>query len=201
MRLQIYVGLIMIKNEYRRIYKEKRLNLSVAERLNMDEQICVNLQSFNWNNVSYVHVYLPLKKFNEPDTLGFVSYLRMNYPEIKLVVSKSILENSIMENYIWDENTVLVENRWGILEPSNGLLVDAQHISVVIVPLLVADKKGNRVGYGKGFYDRFLSKCQSEVRKIGVSYFEPVDQIDDVGEWDVPIDVLVTGNGVYSFVG
>jgi 5-formyltetrahydrofolate cyclo-ligase len=55
---------------------------------------------------------------------------------------------------------------------------------VVFVPLLAFDKKGNRVGYGKGFYDAFLSKCKPETIKIGLSFFEAEETIDDVFEND-----------------
>jgi 5-formyltetrahydrofolate cyclo-ligase len=67
------------------------------------------------------------------------------------------------------------------------------------VPLLAYDKHGNRVGYGKGFYDNFLSKCKPETIKIGLSFFPPEDKIDDVSENDVNLDFCVTPEGIISF--
>ena len=66
-------------------------------------------------------------------------------------------------------------------------------IDVVLVPLLCSDGQGYRVGYGKGFYDRFLVKCRPDCRKIGLSYFPPVDRIEDVTESDVKMDEVVLG--------
>lgn len=196
---KICVGLNMTKSEYRKLYKEKRSNLSDYERKCMDQNICQNLQTLSWDTVNYMHVYLPIAKFNEPDILPFVDYLRKYYKNIKLVISKSNLETHTMENYIWEEESVLQLNKWGILEPTQGELIYPNQIDIVLVPLLVVDVNGNRVGYGKGFYDRFLSNCSAEVKKIGISYFEPVAEIDDVEEWDIPIDSLVTDRGVYNY--
>ena len=86
-----------------------------------------------------------------------------------------------------------------IPEPINALEVPANKIEVVFVPLLAFDKKGHRVGYGKGFYDLFLSECSPDVIKIGLSFFNAEDSIEDVYENDVRLDYCVTPNEVYEF--
>ena len=70
---------------------------------------------------------------------------------------------------------------------------------MVLVPLLAFDSKGYRVGYGKGFYDRFLKQCRNDCVKIGLSYFEPIDAINDAGEFDVPLDFCITPQKAYVF--
>lgn len=72
-------------------------------------------------------------------------------------------------------------------------------IDVVFVPLLAYDNKGNRVGYGKGFYDHFLSECREDVVKIGLSFFEPEEAIEDVSATDIRLDYCVTPMTVYNF--
>lgn len=67
------------------------------------------------------------------------------------------------------------------------------------MPLLAYDKQGNRVGYGKGFYDKFLSQCKPNVVKIGLSFFEPEDLIEDIFENDVKLDVCITTLEIYNF--
>jgi len=67
------------------------------------------------------------------------------------------------------------------------------------VPLLAVDKKGYRVGYGKGFYDKFLPSCKKECLKIGFSYFEPVDEITDKDQFDVPLELCITPHNIYVF--
>ena len=104
-----------------------------------------------------------------------------------------------MTHFLLTENTRFIKNDYGIPEPVNGLEVPVSKIDVVFVPLLAYDKKGNRVGYGKGFYDRFLKKCRPDVIKIGLSFFEPEEQIEDISLDDVKLDFCVTPYGVYGF--
>src|SRR5690606_27969443 len=189
------LDLFMTKGELRKLYKQKRMALSPTECQKMDKQISDRLLVLDWSDCRSLHVYLPFGKFNEPDTSALVEWLRTNYPHIRLVLSRSDVEQSTMTNYLWDEHTELVTNKWGILEPVAGELVDEQLIDVVLVPLLVADAQGHRVGYGKGFYDRFLARCRSDVRTIGLSYFELVEKIDDVGHWDIPLKYCINPEG------
>ena len=69
----------------------------------------------------------------------------------------------------------------------------------VITPLLYCDKKGNRIGYGKGFYDEFFKTINADAKKIGVNFFPPIDFIDDVSGFDVKLDYLVTPEETLSF--
>mgnify|MGYP003575184065 FL=1 len=90
-------------------------------------------------------------------------------------------------------------NEWGITEPVSGVEVLPEQLDIVLIPLLVYDKKGNRVGYGKGFYDRFLSECRSDAMKVGLSFFEPVDLISDANELDIPLDACISPKGIFTF--
>ena len=91
----------------------------------------------------------------------------------------------------------LQENAWGIPEPVDAEEVEVSEIDAVLAPLLVVDKQGNRVGYGKGFYDRFFAACRPDVKRLGLSYFEPVENITDVHGLDVPIQVLFSGKTLF----
>jgi 5-formyltetrahydrofolate cyclo-ligase len=92
-------------------------------------------------------------------------------------------------------------SEWGIPEPmpDSSQKVSPQKIDTVLLPLLVFDEKGNRVGYGKGFYDRFLTECRPEVQKIGLCLEEAVPLIEEVGEWDIPLDFCVSPQRCYEF--
>ena len=70
----------------------------------------------------------------------------------------------------------------------------------MFVPLLAYDKLGNRVGYGKVFYDQFLSECSPETLKIGLSFFEPEEQINDVFENDIQLDYCVSPHTIFKFI-
>jgi 5-formyltetrahydrofolate cyclo-ligase len=104
-----------------------------------------------------------------------------------------------MLHFLLTDNTRIKKNEYNIPEPVDGLEVPATKIDVVFVPLLAFDKKGHRVGYGKGFYDKFLSECKPETIKIGLSFFEPEELISDVFEGDILLNYGVTPNTIYSF--
>ena len=74
-----------------------------------------------------------------------------------------------------------------------------EQMDVIIIPLLCFDKQGNRVGYGKGFYDRFLQKCSPKALKVGFCLQEPIELVEDLNEFDVKMDVCITPNKVWRF--
>jgi 5-formyltetrahydrofolate cyclo-ligase len=84
-----------------------------------------------------------------------------------------------MTHYLLTDSTTIKKNPYHIPEPIDGIEVPDAKIDVVFVPLLAYDKQGNRVGYGKGFYDNFLSKCKPETIKIGLSFYPPEDKIEN----------------------
>ena len=90
-------------------------------------------------------------------------------------------------------------NKWGIPEPVNGIEIPATQLDVVFIPLLAFDEKGNRIGYGKGFYDRFLNECKEDVIKVGLSFFEATTTIEDTNANDIPLDFCVTPEKIYRF--
>ena len=98
-----------------------------------------------------------------------------------------------------NDDTVYLTNKYGITEPKEGEIVSPAVLDLVFVPLLVADKQGYRVGYGKGFYDKFLSNTSTNTVLVGISYFEPIDAISDVNEFDIPLDLLITPNSIHEF--
>jgi 5-formyltetrahydrofolate cyclo-ligase len=97
------------------------------------------------------------------------------------------------------EDTVYHTNAWGITEPKEGRVIEPEQIDLILVPLLVCDKFGYRVGFGKGFYDRYLALCRKDVVKIGFSYFDPIDKIADTGQFDVPLTYCITPQHTYEF--
>jgi 5-formyltetrahydrofolate cyclo-ligase len=96
-------------------------------------------------------------------------------------------------------DTIFEANAINILEPLETRIVDPQEIDLVLVPVLACDTNGNRVGYGKGYYDRYLSRCREDCIKVGISYFEPVDTIDDADGYDVPLNFCITPQQAYVF--
>jgi 5-formyltetrahydrofolate cyclo-ligase len=88
---------------------------------------------------------------------------------------------------------------WGIPEPVGGTVVQPTDFDIVLIPLLAFDKYGHRVGYGKGFYDRYLLNCRPDCLKIGISLFDPVDLIEDAESHDIPLDIAICPAKMYDF--
>jgi len=189
----------MDKSSLRVLYKQKRNDLTDEAIASLDLALLAQLKSWDWSAYNYVHCFLSIEKFKEFNTKAFISWIWKVYPNLKIVVSKSDFATQEMEHFIYDQETHLEVNSWGIPEPVNGLKINPNEIDAVITPLLVTDIHGNRIGYGKGFYDRFFTLCREDLVKIGLSYFEPVTAIDDVSAWDIPIDVLLTPHQIYTF--
>jgi len=185
----------MKKQELRKKYLEKRKTLSTDEVLLLSEKIYKNfILQFNVIENQDVHIFLPIEKFNEIETKFFLEYFWSK--NVNVFVPK-IHQNKII-SVRFSPETTLKENSWGILEPISNEN-ECSGFDFVITPLLYCDKKGNRIGYGKGFYDEFFKTINADAKKIGVNFFPPIDFIDDVSGFDVKLDYLVTPEETLSF--
>ena len=153
------------------------------------------LAVFDMSKVKNVHIFLPIKQKNEVSTWDFIKYF---WKEGISVFVPKMAQNEIKTIQL-KPDTPLKENDWGILEPEDDFVEDIKY-DVIITPLLYCDNRGNRVGYGKGFYDMFFSKIDRSALKVGVSFFPPVELISDVSELDIPLDYLVTPTEALSFI-
>jgi 5-formyltetrahydrofolate cyclo-ligase len=98
-----------------------------------------------------------------------------------------------------NDHTVFQPNMYGIDEPVDGLQMFPEEIDLVLVPLLAFDERGHRVGYGKGYYDRFLKKCRRDVVRVGFSFFEAEKKIMDTDKFDIKLNYCVTPTRCYEF--
>ncbi len=189
----------MTKNELRIIYREKRHKLSLQEIEKFNDLILIHFQETPLPQISCVHTYLASLKLIEVDTSNLIRYLQFKNPGLKIAVPKIDNHSKSLYHYELLENIELVPNTYGIDEPQDGNRIEADDIDVVLVPLLAFDKKGYRVGYGKGYYDKFLADCRPDVMSIGLSYFDPVEEIDDINEFDLPLNYCVTPSRLFSY--
>ena len=188
----------MNKKELRAKYKALRQELSLNEIDDKSLAIANRMIQLAVWEKTYFHLFLTIEEQKEVETEFILQIVAGKDKEI--VVAKSNFETLKMTNYLLTENTKFKKNEYNIYEPVDGIEVPNAKIDVVFVPLLAYDKKGNRVGYGKGFYDVFLSKCRKDVIKIGLSFFEPEDIIEDVSTTDIRLDFCVTPTTSYSFL-
>ncbi len=189
---------VMTKQEIRKLYLQKRRNLSPQEHRQLSELICEKVFDFiDSTHFKALHCYLPIAKFCEIDTTILLRKIDTK-TEVKVYIPK--VYEQTMSHHLWTSQIALVTNKWGILEPNAPEAPSAlpQHL-LVIVPLLSFDITGHRVGYGKGFYDRFLADLGHETLKIGISFFEPVETIKDTTPLDQKLDICFTPNRCYDF--
>jgi 5-formyltetrahydrofolate cyclo-ligase len=189
----------MTKAEARKAFLQQRKQLSDAQR------DVLNLQIYNHffldPSLSFIHtlhIFLSIERTREPDTWQIVDRIRREMPHIRLVIPR-INDQGKLDHIYFEGLHQLKANDFGIMEPMQGVPAEISKIDMVLVPLLAVDKRGNRVGYGKGHYDRFLVECRSDCTKIGLSFFEPADTIEDAEKHDVPLDVVITPNGRIHF--
>lgn len=187
----------MLKKELRIKYKTLRKELTEIEIEEKSLAIANEILKLPIWEKTYFHLFLPISEQKEINT-EFILHL-LSGKDKEILVSKSDFESRSMIHFLLTDNTKIKKNEYNIPEPVDGLEVPATKIDVVFVPLLAYDKKGNRVGYGKGFYDKFLAECKPETIKIGLSFFEPEELILDVFESDILLDFCVCPNGVYEF--
>jgi 5-formyltetrahydrofolate cyclo-ligase len=154
---------------------------------------------------SVIHAFLPILKNREPDTFPILSTLERDFGA-ELYVSRSLPEGELL-HYPYQSSASYPLNAWGIPEPTgpDGLSSAAffqQHAQediLVLVPLLAFDKHGHRIGYGKGYYDRFLQHATPKTLKMGLSLLEAVDEITDPGTLDIPLDFCITPTRVWKW--
>jgi 5-formyltetrahydrofolate cyclo-ligase len=187
----------MFKKELRKKYKDLRQSLSLSKIEEKSLEISNHLLQLNIWDKTYYHLFLSIEEQKEIDTEFILHVLQGKDKEI--VVSKSDFTSLEMTHYLLTDNTKFKKNKYNILEPLYGLEVPVAKIDVIFVPLLAFDIKGNRVGYGKGFYDKFLAKCKPETVKIGLSFFEAEEKIEDVSENDIQLNYCVTPNNIFTF--
>ena len=187
----------MKKSELRPKYKALRKQLSETEIEEMSLAIANKLLTLPIWEKTYFHIFLPIIEHQEVNT-EFILHL-LSGKDKEIIISKSDFETRNMTHFLLTDNTKIKKNEYNIPEPVDGIEVPSDKIEVVFIPLLAFDKKGHRAGYGKGFYDKFLNECKPETIKIGLSFFDAEELIEDVFEGDVQLDYCVTPERIYQF--
>lgn len=186
-----------MKQELRKKYKALRNALKQDEQDELSLAIANQALSLDIWNHDFYHIFLPIERLREINTEFLLSILAGK--DKNIVLSTSNFRDSSMNHYLLTDSTKLIVNKYGIPEPAAGIEIPARNIDVVFIPLLAYDQEGNRVGYGKGFYDRFLSQCKRDVVKVGLSFFEPEKEIIVKNSQDIALNSCITPKKVYHF--
>lgn len=187
----------MTKTELRKTYKTLRNALSENDIEDLSLSISNTLLKLPIWHYNFYHIFLTIEEQKEVNTDYILNIL--SGKDKNILIPKSDFKTGSMTHFLLMDNTVIKKNKYNIPEPVDGIEILDHKVDVVFIPLLAFDKTGNRVGYGKGFYDRFLANCKPETIKIGLSFFEAENEIKNVFESDITMDYCVTPKSIYSF--
>lgn len=188
---------MMLKHDIRTLFLHKRAELPKKVKDELNRKIASTFLDQLHESHKTIHIYLPILSKNEIDTWPLIRQLWEL--EKNVVVPIMHCSENKLTNCLLSKNTALSDNKWSVPEPVHRKAIENEKIDVVVLPLLAYDKSGYRVGYGKGYYDKFLTNLSSDVLKIGLSYFPPIDKISDMKSWDIPVDLCITPQKIYQF--
>jgi 5-formyltetrahydrofolate cyclo-ligase len=186
------------KQDLRTAYRQLRKSLQPAV-IEANSQ-AINAQLLNWlaerPHLQHFHLFFPIDRFNEVNTF----YIKESLDQLgkTLYTSQVNRGETELETLKLPKLVAFFLDEWGIPVPQESIMVSPNKIEVVFVPLLAYDLAGNRVGFGKGFYDSFLGKLQHDVIKIGLSFYGPEDNIQP-DLHDVPLDYCITPERIFTF--
>ena len=168
--------------EIRNKIKLLRNNLTAYEVKTLSEAVTKTVLNFDFlQEKSVFFIYNSIK--NEVDTADIQNYLKVNNKTLTYPV---VTDNGMVAAFPLSSETI--KGAFGVTEPKEYKIFN--EIDVCFVPLVACDLSKNRIGFGKGYYDRFLQK--TPCLKIGLCYdFQVVDKIKP-NEFDVPLDIIVT---------
>jgi 5-formyltetrahydrofolate cyclo-ligase len=189
----------MTKAEIRKTYLQKRQALSETEFTKLNQLICDRFfAGIDVSSVQVLHTFLPIEKQREVNTWLIIDRIKKEFPNVKISVPRINNQTATIESFFFEGKEQLEKNTWDIMEPKQGIPTPIDKIDMVLVPLLAFDKKGNRVGYGRGFYDKFLATLPPTTKKVGLSIFPAVDNVNDPSSYDIPVDVAVTPEAIVT---
>lgn len=169
------------KSELRDSLRKSRLTMPVEERRAQSVAICAGLlRSVDWSAVRSLHCYEPIESLGEVDVTSFVADVKESYPDLSIYTSRKL------------------GGEWGIVSADSGEPVDpALRFDAVIVPMLGFDPRLHRIGFGGGYYDKFLA-AQPQARKIGVCFEQGLVKRLPREPHDVALDMIITENGIHT---
>jgi len=186
------------KDIVRKTYLKKRQELTSSKFKEESSHLVQNtIELIKKYKPECIHCFLPIHSKGEINTSPIIQYCWKNH--ITVLVPVSNFEDGTLKNAEFSPRTRTKQTKNNITEPINPVWKKNDCINIVITPLLAFDSKGYRVGYGKGFYDRFFSSLHKDAKRIGISLFKPCKDIENINEHDIPLTHCVTPNKTYSF--
>ncbi|MDG1842266.1 MAG: 5-formyltetrahydrofolate cyclo-ligase [Crocinitomicaceae bacterium] len=188
----------MTKSELRIIVKQKRLLLKKNQVDQLSIKCFSNLLSKFTFKEKNIGIFFPITNSNEPNT--FLFYEELIKLESNVFLPVVDFASLSMDFYLPNSISNLNISKYGVPEPQSINKINPKKLDVLLVPLLAIDKNGYRVGYGKGFYDRYIPRCSGEITTIGINLFEDVYEILDLSKNDAPLKYCVTPSNIKHYL-
>ncbi|HSC52831.1 MAG TPA: 5-formyltetrahydrofolate cyclo-ligase [Phnomibacter sp.] len=189
----------LTKAGLRKAYFSKRAELGLQDMHRLSAHMLAHLEQIVLPEGNVLLSYKPIAKRNEVPVQFFEEALIEINNHLQVCYPRTQMADNSMEAILETDDTEWKLSQYGVEEPQNGPIVQPAEIDIVFVPLLAFDQRGYRVGYGKGFYDRFLQRCRPDIISIGLSWYEPVQAIEDINANDVPLKYCITPHTLYAF--
>jgi 5-formyltetrahydrofolate cyclo-ligase len=189
----------MIKNTVRKEFLQRRMDILEQDLQQQTSQIASNFRKLVLPPVNYLLSYNPLASRHEFDVAVCEEILREQNPIMRITWPRIHIGMLDMEACLVEKDGLFIKNKFNILEPIGAAIVAPEKLDIIFVPLVAFDLRGYRVGYGKGFYDRYLVHCRPDAIKIGFSFFDAIEYIEDINEYDVPLNFCITPHRIYEF--
>lgn len=181
------------KSEIREVLLSKRSSIPPEEYAKKSRKIISRLtQTDAFRQASVIHLYISMNQRNEVNTFPLIEKLLTAGK--KLVVPVMNMDNGSLKHVQIDSTDKLKENEWGVMEPESGEEYPAKKLDLIIVPMVGADENRNRMGYGKGYYDRFLSSVDCPA--IGLVFEDCVLPELPVEPHDRKLSAVITENRI-----
>jgi 5-formyltetrahydrofolate cyclo-ligase len=185
------------KSIIRRQALQRRLALQPGERQILNDKIYKQFfeTAREWQG-GKLHSFLPIVANNEVDTWPIIREWWRGGGEVLVPV----VERRVSEflSCVISPQTRFSRDCYNIEQPIERPPTNAADVDLVLLPLLAFDEKGYRVGYGKGFYDRFLASLHPGVQRIGLSFFPPLPEVFP-DPWDEKMTICITPDEVFRF--
>ena len=165
------------KSQLRKYYLAERKKLSLQERQKKQDHFLKQLASIDFPKIEGILSYFPMSEKAEIDPSFAIKFFQDKNPAL------------------WREEKFEFNNYVLPLYSCNS---KAEQIDLIITPLLIADQKGFRLGYGKGYYDQLFLKLPQKTIRLGFCFFEPILQLQK-DPWDLPLDILITDTQILFF--
>jgi 5-formyltetrahydrofolate cyclo-ligase len=189
----------MIKKTVRKDYLQRRMDIPEEDLQQQTALMAFNFKKLTFPPVKYLMSYSPLLARREFDVSVCEDMLKQQNPSLQTAWPRIEEHSSEMEATLVQRGGLFTKNRYNVLEPISGDTIAPELLDVIFVPLVAFDEKGYRVGYGKGYYDRYMARCRHDIIRVGFSFFEAIRGIEDINQYDVPLNFCITPYRIYEF--